>query len=461
MVNKLADFFKHPLLYIILAAFLARLYFLVYHGIAWWDSSVYIGLGKYIFSGGAVGVNEAFRPILWPLILGFVWKIGINPLIFGMVFDLILNLASIYLVYIIAKKIINRKAAMFAAILMAISPALVFYSSKALTENLAIVLILLSVYFMIEKKYVHAGLFAGISVLARYPNGLMLPSLILFVLIFGRGGWKFKLKDSFRIAEGFVIPIFALLLYNLISFGNVFYQFTEAQKAIAQAGAFFPEPWFYYFSAIMAECFLSVLFFYSKYLAWKEKNRNIWLMGIIFLVFFIYYSTVDRKEIRYLMVVLPMLYIPVAYALENLYYKRLFGKHVAKYVIISLVVLFAVSSFFAAKSLQDQFYRPETGDVMNNFYNSAALVGKDVISSSPVPAAYMDLKLTLMEPEVFYKYVNMSSNYYLFYTCDFFCSDASCTENRKAFLNIIKNKRTLVYGKKEENGCEYLIYENS
>jgi len=461
MKLKLADFFKHPLLYIIIAAFLARLYFLFYHGIAWWDTSVYIGLGKYIFSGGAVGVNEAFRPILWPLILGFVWKIGINPLIFGMVFDLLLNLAAIYLVYIIAKKILNRKSAIFAAILMAVSPALIFYSSKALTENLTIVLVLLSVYFIFERKYFYAGLFAGISVLARYPSALMLPALVLFVMTFGRGNWRFRLKDSFKIAEGFLIPVFILLVYNLIAFGNVFYQFAAAQNAIAKAGMFFPEPWSYYFGAIVVECFLAVLFFHSIYLSWKEKNRDVWLMNIIFILFFAYYSTVMRKEIRYLMVALPMLYISVAYSVENLFYKRIFGKHVAKYVVAALLVLFAVSSFFVVKSMQKDFYRPENQDIMNNFYNSEALVGKNVISSSPIPAAYMDLKVEVMEQEVFYKYVNMSSDYYLLYTCDLFCNDQSCFENRKAFLNILRNKRTAVYDKTEENGCEYIIYENS
>lgn len=461
MVNKLKEFFKHPVLYIILAAFLARLYFLFYHGISWWDASVYIGIGKSIFSGGAVGLAESFRPILWPLILGFAWKIGINPFVFGMVFDFILSLASIYLAYIIAKKILNRKSAIFAAILVAISPALIFYSSKALTENLTIFLVLLSVYFLFERKYFHAGLLSGISVLARYPQALMLPALVLFVMIFGRGNWRYRLNDSLKIAEGFLIPVFILLVYNLVAFGTVFYQFSAAQAAIAKAGSFYPEPWSYYLGAIVVECFLAVLFFHSIYLSWKEKNREIWLMNIIFIIFFVYYSTVVRKEIRYLMVALPMMYISVAYSVENLFYKRIFGKHVAKYVVAALLVLFAVSSFFVLSSLQKDFYRAESPDLMNNFYNSEALVGKNVISSSPVPAAYMDLKVEVMEQEVFYKYVNMSSDYYLLYTCDLFCNDQSCFENRKAFLNILKNKRTLVYQEKEENGCEHLIYENS
>jgi hypothetical protein len=112
-------------------------------------------------------------------------------------------------------------------------------------------------------------------------------------------------------------------------------------------------------------------------------------------------------------------------------------------------------------SLQKQFYRQEMPVVMNNFYNSEALVGRTVISSSPVPSAYMDLKVEVMDPEIFYPYVNMSSDYYMFYTCDFFCSDIDCLKNKNAFLNIIKIKRTNAFYEKEENGCEYFIYENS
>ncbi|MEK6876668.1 MAG: hypothetical protein AABX63_04600, partial [Nanoarchaeota archaeon] len=42
----------------------------------WWDSAVYLGMGKYIYSSGDSGLWEASRPLVWPLILGFFWKIG-------------------------------------------------------------------------------------------------------------------------------------------------------------------------------------------------------------------------------------------------------------------------------------------------------------------------------------------------------------------------------------------------
>jgi hypothetical protein len=41
-----------------------------------WDESVYVGLGKYLYSNGASGIYEPFRPILLPLVLGALWKLA-------------------------------------------------------------------------------------------------------------------------------------------------------------------------------------------------------------------------------------------------------------------------------------------------------------------------------------------------------------------------------------------------
>ena len=38
----------------------------------WWDSAVYLGMGKHIYSLGEVGLWESSRPLIWPLILGFL-----------------------------------------------------------------------------------------------------------------------------------------------------------------------------------------------------------------------------------------------------------------------------------------------------------------------------------------------------------------------------------------------------
>ncbi len=461
MKPRFETIIKHPLFYIILAAFLARLYFLINQGMVWWDSAVYIGMGKHIFSWGAIGMEEFFRPVLWPLILGFAWKIGINPYYFGMLFDLFLNLAAICLTYVIAKKVANRKAAIIAAVLMAISPALIFYSSEILTENLTIVLTLLSVYFLLEKRYSYAGLLAGISVLARYPQGLLLPAFLIFILVFEKAGMKEKTLNSAKTALFFIIPLIGLFLYNFLAFGDVFYQLARAREIVAKVGGFFPEPWHFYFLAVVIESFLAVFFIYAVYLSWKEKNKGISLFIIIFLLFFAYYSSVLRKEIRYLVVVLPALYIPVAYALENVWHQRLFGKrNIKKYIVVTLIIIFAVTSYFNIADKQESFNRPQIPEVMEKFYDEQLLSGKFIISSSPHPAAYLDSKVFVIDPANYYKYLNLSADYCLIYTCDLYCPDEDCRNNRKTFLTILNNTKRLVY-KKELQYCSYLLYENA
>src|SRR3989338_11534568 len=44
--------------------------------VVFWDESVYIGMGKYLYSDGTIGLWEDLRPIFLPLILGALWEFG-------------------------------------------------------------------------------------------------------------------------------------------------------------------------------------------------------------------------------------------------------------------------------------------------------------------------------------------------------------------------------------------------
>ena len=60
----------------------------------WWDSSVYIGMGKYMASFGKAGLWEISRPIVWPLILGFFWKLGLDVIFVGKVLSVLFALST-------------------------------------------------------------------------------------------------------------------------------------------------------------------------------------------------------------------------------------------------------------------------------------------------------------------------------------------------------------------------------
>src|SRR3989344_1748702 len=73
---------------------------------AGWDSAVYVGMGKYLFSHGQAGLWEPIRPLTLPIILGFFWKIGLNPLISGEIFILLFSTYCWDFIFILRRKIL-------------------------------------------------------------------------------------------------------------------------------------------------------------------------------------------------------------------------------------------------------------------------------------------------------------------------------------------------------------------
>ncbi len=88
-----------------------------------WDSSVYILMGKYLFSGGQIGLIEPFRPLAWPLGLGSLWKIGLEPILWGRILQVFFSLGNIFLVYLIGLRLFDKKTALLAGLFLAVSPS--------------------------------------------------------------------------------------------------------------------------------------------------------------------------------------------------------------------------------------------------------------------------------------------------------------------------------------------------
>src|SRR3989338_5187944 len=125
---------EKPFLAIILFSLLLRIIYTFVSYPLWWDSHIYIGIGKYIFSSGEIGVWESFRPLIHSLLLGLAWKLGINPTIFGKVLDIILSTLAVALLYIIAKRLFDKKVAIISALLFSLTPLFIMLTGLILTE---------------------------------------------------------------------------------------------------------------------------------------------------------------------------------------------------------------------------------------------------------------------------------------------------------------------------------------
>ena len=91
-----------------------------------WDESVYLGMGKYIYSLGQVGLWEHIRPPVLPFLLGVFWFLKLPYILFSELLMLFFSLGSVLLVYLISKDLFNKRVAIITAVLLIITPVFLY-----------------------------------------------------------------------------------------------------------------------------------------------------------------------------------------------------------------------------------------------------------------------------------------------------------------------------------------------
>src|SRR3989338_5811597 len=173
-------------------------YFIMYsfHDLGW-DESVYLGMGKYIYSSGEIGLWEEIRPPLLPLFLGVFLKLDLPYIFFS---DIILF-----------------------ALYLFVRPFEEYLSSH---QNLYVV-----------------GLLSGLAFLTRFPAGLIIVPLIFFIVYDHFYGEIVSVKQVLAVTKklfmfmlGFLtitLPFFAanVLLYKtrtVTLFESMMFPFVKA-----------------------------------------------------------------------------------------------------------------------------------------------------------------------------------------------------------------------------------------
>ncbi len=242
------------ILTILLVSFIIRIALLFKYHEIWWDSAVYINMGKYLFSLGNTGLWEHIRPIIWPMILGLVWKIKLNPIIFGRLLELFFSISIIYLTYIITKEIFNKKTAVFSSILISFSSIFFFMGFRLYTEIPALFFLMLSLYLFIKKRYFISGILIGITFLTKFPAGLFLICFLIYFLKEKTINWK----NTFYYMSGFIIVVCLFFISNYLFYHSIFSPLIDAKIAITKVlGCNYlrPESWHFYIINIFKDNF--------------------------------------------------------------------------------------------------------------------------------------------------------------------------------------------------------------
>lgn len=471
-------FVKRPLLSILFFSLILRLFYLTLNNPLWWDAYVYIGIGKFIYSSGQIGMWESFRPLIHPFLLGSVWRLGLDPVFFGKFFDLIFSLIGVYLVYLIGKKLFDVETGLIAAVIFSFAPLFMMFTGLILTEPLAIVLSLLGFYFWLKAldgksgafvSFFLAGFFFGFSFLSKFPQGLFFFGASLMML-FRSERVMFKIKNLMMLTSGFCFLVVPYLFLNNYLYQNPFEPFTSGSWIVTTATWMYGSGLMYYFTHFFLSSPLYLFFFFYLYLFFKQRyyvfegQRTLVFITVVTLAYFMY---VPRKEVRYLVTILPFISLIVAAGLIYVYRQlKKSSKPVIRpkafVVVCCIFLLIHIPTTIHFEKVPS--FEPELKMIIEKY----DLRGP-VLSSDPSFVSFIDEPVFLLSGMSFAEkvYNAKRGHYSLFFVndCDLICSpeNITCFAKKKELLDMFALDHKEIfkeehYFKSQKMTCTYFIY---
>ncbi|MFB6147620.1 MAG: glycosyltransferase family 39 protein, partial [Candidatus Nanohaloarchaea archaeon] len=170
-----------------------------------WDSSVYLAMGKWIFSSGEFGFWENLRPPLLPLLLGTLWKAGVPYHGYYRLLSTAVSTAGLATVYYASRDLFGSREALVATALLASSHAYIFFTVDPLTGIPASILVFLGLYLATDDRYLAGGIVLGTAFLTRFPAALAGPAAVIYILIEGysREDYRGAARNAAALTAGF------------------------------------------------------------------------------------------------------------------------------------------------------------------------------------------------------------------------------------------------------------------
>src|SRR3989344_3024680 len=202
----------------------------------WLDEAINITFVKSLNLKSLIfeySIGDFHPPLYHILMRGWILLFGISEIAVRLP-SVILGLATVYVVYLIAKKLFDNKTALISATLIATSPLHVYYSQEARMYMLAAFFASLSVYFFVSilKKETLVYWFGFVTSTALmlysdYLPYLLLPVYVIFLLIF-----KNNIRKS--TARTF-LPAFILIFVLIVPWLSIFPKQLSAGLSAAAA----------------------------------------------------------------------------------------------------------------------------------------------------------------------------------------------------------------------------------
>ncbi len=348
----------------------------------WWDTATYLSTAKRWAFG--LGMNDIWyyrRAFLWALIPAIIFKLNLGE--GGIRFlEVIFSTGIVFVSYFLIKNMFNKKLALLTSIGLTFSWVFLFFTGRPMTSIPASFFLLTALLFFWKGYVLKQGnkftylfaLFLGLAVLTRFQYLMFTLPLFLFILakekfsfIKNKSLWislllfvcvliPHMVLYSIKYKTFFLIDILghyfgigsdptvtaAAAKTSFISFFNYFldlpYLLTKIVFVIFLIGAFI--------------FFLDLFLGLDKIFKDKEVQKKLFVFLMIVIPYVILGKITQYVEQRYVMALLPFLFLMVATTFEKIedFFKKQ-NKNIVLFLVLLLLVLSLIPNILWAKSL--------------------------------------------------------------------------------------------------------------
>lgn len=382
------DYFKRTkkIVWILLASFLIKLISL--NQSLWLDEAISANVVKnynFLEIVKIFSINDFHPPVYYWVLKLWTSVFGLSEISLRMP-SIIFSLITIYFVYLTVKQIKNEKTGLWAAMLTAINPLLIYYSQETRMYSLATMFLIINLYFfikiiknkkIIKKEIVLFNIFSFLSFTTFYGSIFLLASFGFYFLI------KKKFKLLFLTSIGTIIAILVLaplLKTQVINSKLVLAQVQNWKLVLGNVDlknlllipikftigriSFYPKKIYYLISTIW-----SVFIFWNIFGFLKNKIFGfLFVLPLILGVIFSFFSPL-MQYFRFLYLV-PIMCILIATGANRINKKIIFFG----FLIFSLIYLF-----------DPKMHREDWKDLSKNLQNNETVY---IISSFSDPIKY-------------------------------------------------------------------------
>lgn len=214
------------------------------------DDVKYLRSADTLIKTGKLTYNDTNKPTVFIMpgivlfLVPFVKAFGMeNAVVFVQIFQALVQGLTLYLIYKIYIKYINKRTAVFGLVLNLIYLPNIYITTIVLTETVFVFLLACLIYFLLQaldskakKDYFIAGIFWGLASLFR-PSISVIPILVLFMWLLR----KYTIKEMTLWTSISIIPFIVLFspwwIRNYITFDK-FIPFTLSSGNPMLQGAF-------------------------------------------------------------------------------------------------------------------------------------------------------------------------------------------------------------------------------